>query len=357
MARNSNCIQKIDRNGETVYKVAIRRRGFPAVFKRFTRYADAEAFRDRTLREFETRAAYGCDVELTLSEVIRAYRASEGCQRLRSNRKRYLDHWDSRLGGWKLTSLNRAVYQHEASEVAKGGKRGRSKGTVATYMSALGTLLTFAAQTMFADSRALAEYRVCSFSVESKVKGRALEAEEVRGLLKAADAAPWPHWGLLVRLALTTGARRSELLERRRRDVDLDAGTILVPISKNGESRTLIVTSEVLDQLRLRCEGLGLDDLVFPGRKQTSPLDPKKSWPKIVKAAGLPPDCTLHWLRKTCATTLLRAGVDIASVQKVTGHKTAAVLLKHYASAGEARQREVVTQHASLLLGRGSETA
>lgn len=354
MARNNNCIQKISRNGTTAYKVAIRRRGFPAVFKSFARYADAEAFRDRALREQETRAAYGCNVNLTLAEVVQGYKASDEYPRLRSDRGRYLTHWEGRLGTAKLASLNRNAYQHEAAGLSQSGK---CKATVATYMAALGTLLKFGTRKMAADARALAEFRCCSFSAQSNVRGRALEPEEVRRLLAAADAARWPHWGLLVRLALTTAARRGELMGRVRRDVDLDAGTILVPVSKNGDSRTLIVTGEVLDRLRARCEGLESDDLLFPGRKRTTPLDPKKSWATLVSKAGLPDDCTMHWLRKTAATTLLRAGVDIASVAKVTGHRTHSVLLKHYASAGEARQREVVMQHAALMLGAAAPAA
>ena len=65
--------------------------------------------------------------------------------------------------------------------------------------------------------------------------------DEVRRLIAAADRAKWQHWPLVVRLYLMTAARKSEILRRCRKDVDLDAGTILVPITKNGEPRTMIV--------------------------------------------------------------------------------------------------------------------
>ncbi|MCU0974190.1 MAG: site-specific integrase [Burkholderiales bacterium] len=346
-------IQKIARDGATTYKVQIRRRGFPSVFKTFDRYSEAKAFEERTLREQATRAAHGVNVNLTLAEVIDTYVASDEYAALRSDRSAYHTHWRNRLGGYKLVSLNRSVYQHEADLLAKGGRDGkRSRQTVAVYTAALGTALKFAVQRLTADSRALAELRCCSFTAASNVRGRALEPAEVRNLLAAADAAPWKHWPLVVRLLLVTAGRKSDILQRRRRDVDLDAGTVLVPVQKNGDPKLMIVPpGEVLDMLAARCEGLQPDELLFPGRLKTTALDPKKSWPKLVTAAGLPDDCTMHWLRKTTATTLLRAGVDIASVQKITGHKTAAVLLKHYASAGEARQREVACLHAPALLG------
>lgn len=353
MARNSNCIQKISRHGETTYKVAIRRRGFPSVFKSFDRYADAEAFRDRALREQESRAAHGCNVGLTVVEVVTAYRESDEFKALRSDRSRYLEYWETRLGTSRVASLNRNVFQHEAEVIARGGAKPRSKATVAVYMSALGTILDYGARKMFAHSNALAEWRVCSFSVESKVRGRALEPDEVRALLAAADKMNW-HWPLVVRLLLLTAGRRGEILNRKRRDVVFgdDGAVITVERSKNGERRTMVVPpGEVCEGLKARCEGLCDDDLLFPGRKPDKPIDPKKGWANLIEKAGLAEDVTMHWLRKTAATTLLRAGVDIASVAKVTGHKTHAVLLKHYASAGEARQREVVARHAALLLG------
>jgi Transposase DDE domain len=225
-------IQKVTRAGATVYKVQIRRRGFPSVFKTFERYSDAKAFEDRSLREQESRAAFGSNVNLTLGQVIDAYLASEEYAKLRSNRKGHNEHWWARLGTRKLTSLNLNVYQHEADLLAKGGRRPRSRATVASFMSALGTTLKYATRKLAADSRALAEFRCCTFSVQSGVRGRALEPEEVRRLVAVADVAKWPHWGLLVRLALKPEAGRV-----RRQTVEHAYGTL-----KSGMGATHFLT-------------------------------------------------------------------------------------------------------------------
>jgi hypothetical protein len=106
--------------------------------------------------------------------------------------------------------LKRAVYQGEAQWlVGNAGPRGRSPQTVAVFMSSLGKVLKYATRALAADARALAEFRYCSFAAESKVRGRALEADEITSLLAAAAAARWPHWGLLVRLLLTTAGARA----------------------------------------------------------------------------------------------------------------------------------------------------
>jgi hypothetical protein len=177
-------IQKITRLDGTAYKVQIRRRGFPSAFRTFSRYSDARAFEERILREQEVRAAYGCNVNLTLAEAIDAYTASDDYASLRSDRSAYHAHWKRRLGDRKLGSLHRAVYQGEAEQLAQAG---RSRATVATFMSALGTELKYATRKMAADARALAEFRCCPFSAQSAVRGRALETDEMRRLIAAAD--------------------------------------------------------------------------------------------------------------------------------------------------------------------------
>ena len=50
----------------------------------------------------------------------------------------------------------------------------------------------------------------------------------------------------------------------------------------------------------------------------------------IVRDAGLDPDITPHWLRHTCATWLMEAGVDMWDAAAFTG-MTVAVLEAHYA--------------------------
>jgi hypothetical protein len=86
-------IQKIARDGATTYKVQKRRRGLPSVFKTFDRYSEAKAFEERSQREQKVRAALGCNVNLTVREVIEAYLESDEYAKLRSDRSSYLAHW------------------------------------------------------------------------------------------------------------------------------------------------------------------------------------------------------------------------------------------------------------------------
>ena len=58
--------------------------------------------------------------------------------------------------------------------------------------------------------------------------------------------------------------------------------------------------------------------------------------------AGLPHRIRIHDLRHTAATNLIAAGVDIATVQYILGHRTSAVLLDIYSHHHADRNRAAV---------------
>lgn len=51
---------------------------------------------------------------------------------------------------------------------------------------------------------------------------------------------------------------------------------------------------------------------------------------RVVKAAGLDPKkVTPHTMRHTAITNLVRAGVDLPTIQAISGHKTLAMVLRY----------------------------
>jgi integrase len=68
-----------------------------------------------------------------------------------------------------------------------------------------------------------------------------------------------------VLLAITTGARRGELLSLRWFDLDMKAGRALVRETKNDEPRTLPLAGKSLEALRaLKLNGSARSEYVFP---------------------------------------------------------------------------------------------
>lgn len=56
-------------------------------------------------------------------------------------------------------------------------------------------------------------------------------------------------------------------------------------------------------------------------------MDVRKTFRRIVAAAGLDPDQILrHTLRHTAITHLVQAGVDLPTVARISGHKTLAMV-------------------------------
>jgi integrase len=71
---------------------------------------------------------------------------------------------------------------------------------------------------------------------EEKMRRVHIEKDQIEALRARSLAYSDRRFGVFVALLIETGARKSELLERRWRDVNLDTREILAPQTKNGTS-------------------------------------------------------------------------------------------------------------------------
>jgi len=85
---------------------------------------------------------------------------------------------------------------------------------------------------------------------EPRGRTRFLTDEERATLLDACGKSDWPALHTLVLLAITTGARKRELIRLKWLDIDLKNGGALVRETKNDEQRTLPVAGKALEALR-----------------------------------------------------------------------------------------------------------
>jgi integrase/recombinase XerD len=134
---------------------------------------------------------------------------------------------------------------------------------------------------------------------------------------------------VMVRLMLNAGLRASEVVNLKRRDLELTEGKLMVRQGKGGKDRTLWIGDDDLALLRqwLEARPPGLrNDYVFvtgKGRKV-----PDRFLRYLVKRkaaeAGIDKDIHPHTLRHSFATDLLRATGNIRLVQKALGHASIA---------------------------------
>lgn len=170
---------------------------------------------------------------------------------------------------------------------------------------------------------------------------RALEADEMRRLLRAAQHRPGlsgpreaSYEDLLlyfvVATLFTTGLRVGELVSVQLDHVSLREGAIQVRGKGNRERRVYLTGRQALTLfarfLEARRRIAGASDRLFL-TAQGTPLTTqhvRASLRRLGERAGLARRVTPHMLRHTAATQLLEAGVDTRFVQRLLGHASIA---------------------------------
>jgi len=184
-----------------------------------------------------------------------------------------------------------------------------------------------------------------------------LSAEQVQQLLAAAQT---PDRRLLVLLLLSTGLRRSEAAAITLDQVDLEHRQLRVR-GKGNKERMVPLTAEVVDAIReyLACRGPTQSDHLFISQMWGQPISGARIH-RIVRGllerAGLAGQgITVHKLRHTFATHLVRNGVDVRTVQELLGHSDLGTTAKYLHSDGQAKQAAVA--RLSGLVGARQEDA
>ena len=168
----------------------------------------------------------------------------------------------------------------------------------------------------------------------------------VEQLLALADAAG-EHRAVILTLGLC-GLRFGELRALRVEDVDVARSRLLVRHSvvrvrggfveglpKTHERREVPVPPSVMDVLLGECAGRKPDDLLFSGNSAGGFLGEVtasgRNWYARALAASSMPPLTVHDLRHTAASIAISSGANVKAVQRMLGHKTAAMTLDTYA--------------------------
>lgn len=205
----------------------------------------------------------------------------------------------------------------------------RSASTVNRYHAGLMALYTWAIKQRIAPRGFENPARKIERTPEKNGVVRFLTDAEREQLLEACRESSWPRLYLLVLMAITTGARRGELLALTWGDVDLERAIAHVRTTKNDHPRALPLLPTILEELK-RFVSERTEACVFPSRSRLSePRHFESSWLAAVKRAEI--RCfRFHDLRHTCASYLAQNGASLLEIADVMGHRQLA-MVKRYA--------------------------
>jgi len=154
-------------------------------------------------------------------------------------------------------------------------------------------------------------------------RDRRLQAGEETRLLEACREAHNPWLLPVVQLALETAMRQGELIRLRWEHIDLNRRTAHLPDTKNGESRTVPLSTTAVRVLRTLPRSL--HGQTFPG-VTTEAI--KRAYIRAVRRAGIE-NLRFHDLRHEATTRLFEKGLNIMEVASITGHKDLRMLRRY----------------------------
>lgn len=155
-----------------------------------------------------------------------------------------------------------------------------------------------------------------------KGRTRRLEGNEEQILLAAADAGRVRYLRPLIELAVETGMRRGELLSLRWEHINLDRRVAHLPLTKNGTSRDVPLSTRAVDTLR-RLK-TGESTTVFTA----APNAVRLAWERLRRRVGLG-DLHLHDLRHEAVSRLFERGFNVVEVASISGHRELRMLQRY----------------------------
>jgi integrase len=228
---------------------------------------------------------------------------------------------DQQLRTNSTFTVDRYKKQHAAA--------GASNGTINRHLATLSHLLNKAIEWKWISSHP------CKITKLKEDAGRiiALTDEESGALVEASIADADTYCWLFVMFGLNTAMRHSEIL--RARFDKIDNLRLRIPKAKSG-AREQPITPQLAEILRREQEQA--DDprgWIFPTlRPSVSPNGHRtrmdRPFRRAVIRAGLDPALvTPHVMRHTAITNLVKAGVDLPTIQRISGHKTLAMVMRY----------------------------
>lgn len=234
--------------------------------------------------------------------------------RHKDNVRSFLGEIDEIFAGKRFDSFDQRMLD---SLIGTLRQRHNSNATINRKMAALSKLLRKAHK--MGDVISLPEF---TRQKEAQGRIRFLEFDEEDRLFSAIRSHSEDYYRLCIFL-VDTGARLGEAIGLRWGDIH--EGRVTFWFTKSGRSRSVPLTGRALEVVS-RPAGSAVGPFIGISQPKF-----RQAWHEARESAGLDTDKQIvpHCLRHTCASRLVRGGIDIRRVQMWLGHQTLQMTMRY----------------------------
>ena len=264
------------------------------------------------------------------NELAEAYLKWAERQRSFKSKKLFIDQLKCQFGNLPLRRFNSMLLeQFQAERLQRGNKPATANRLIAT----LKHMMTKAVGWDLVEEEVLKRVRKAKLLEENNRRLRYLSKEECQKLIEESDR----HLRPIIVTALNTGMRRSEILNLRWENIDLNHNFILLdqPMTKNAERREIPINStlrETLGELfrgtETRPRRIDIPWVFYDPATGNPYQNVKRSFASACRRAKIR-DFHFHDMRHTFASHFVMAGVDVTTVKELLGHKTLTMTLRY----------------------------
>lgn len=157
---------------------------------------------------------------------------------------------------------------------------------------------------------------------KEKSRDRFLNGEELSRFLSVLNELESETSKDYIYISLLTGARKSNVLSMKWKDVSFEEYIWKIPETKNGDPLILPLSREVIEILQRRKQKATAVWVFESKTSKTGHLvEPKRTWNTLLKKAGIE-DLRLHDLRRTLGSWQAKTGASLQVIGKSLGHKS-----------------------------------
>ena len=270
---------------------------------------DAEAYLAKLKLDAYREAHFGIKPQRTWQEAVVRYLELKRTLKSFSDRQQICRALDRYLGGATLNQINGdVIWSIVQGELKKGNKA----ATVNRYLATVRGLLRMARdEWQWIDT--MPKIRLLTGEVE---RDRWLTREEADNLIRHCP----PHLAALVRFALATGCRASEITGLEWCRVDLDRKTAWLNQTKNGVPRGVPLNEDAIEVLKGQIGKSLTHCFTFRGEPWKWQVT-NSAWRTALAAAGIE-NFRFHDLRHTWASWHRQAGTYCDELKELGGWKS-----------------------------------